>query len=281
MKERALVLGGGGPVGVAWEAGLLAGLLDEGVDVRRADYVQGTSAGSIVGSAVAMGVDLNLLAEAQRSAASVTPGASGPPDLTPLLAFMARMPPTGEPSLELRQEIGAYSLSSKTMSEDAFVDMIGKGLAPGAWPEHYVCTTVDAETGEFRLWRKEDGVELARAISSSCSVPGIFPSVTIKGRRWMDGGMRSSISIDQASGCRKVLAVAVIPAIARAWLMPRFEAEAGAVRTAGGEMLLIAPDDASTEAFGPNLMDGSRRPATMEAGRAQGRREAARLKGWW
>lgn len=281
MKDRALVLGGGGPVGVAWEAGLLAGLLDEGVDVRRADYVQGTSAGSIVGSAVAMGVDLNLLAEVQRSVASVTPGASGPPDLTPLLAFMQRMPPIGEPSIELRKEIGAFSLSSKTMSEDAFVAMIGGGLAPGAWPEKYACTTVDAETGEFHLWRKADGVELARAVSSSCSVPGIFPSVTIKGRRWMDGGMRSSISIDQAAGHRKVLAVAVIPAIARAWLMPRFEAEANAVRSAGGEMTLIAPDDASAEAFGPNLMDGSRRPAVMEAGRAQGRAEAARLKDWW
>jgi NTE family protein len=281
MKDRALVLGGGGPVGVAWEAGLLAGLLDGGVDVRSADYVQGTSAGSIVGSAVAMGVDLHMLAEVQRSIASVTPGSSGPPDLAPLLAFMQRMPPTGEPSLELRKEIGVFSLGAKTMSEDAFVAMLGAGLAPGPWPDKFACTTVDTETGEFRLWRKEDGVELSRAVSSSCSVPGIFPAVTINGRRWMDGGMRSSISIDRAAGHRRVLAVAVIPAMARAWLGPRFEAEADAVRKAGGEMTLIAPDDASSEAFGPNLMDGSRRPAVMEAGRAQGRREAARLKDWW
>ena len=129
--------------------------------MRRADYVQGTSAGSIVGSAVAMGVDLNLLAEVQRSVASVTPGASGPPDLTPLLAFMQRMPPIGEPSIELRKEIGAFSLSSKTMSEDAFVAMIGGGLAPGAWPEKYACTTVDAETGEFRY--ANELVEFIRA----------------------------------------------------------------------------------------------------------------------
>jgi NTE family protein len=109
-------------------------------------------------------------------------------------------------------------------------------------------------------------------------VPGIFPAVTIGGRRWMDGGMRSSLNVDQAVGYQRVLAIAVIPAVARKRLTERFEAEAAPVRAAGGEMMLLAPDDASAEAFGPNLMDASRRPAAMEAGRAQGRKEAASLK---
>lgn len=282
MKDRALVLGGGGPVGVAWEAGLLAGLADAGVDVRRADYVQGTSAGSIVGSAVAMGVDMNLLAEVQRNVSQPVAGpGGGPPDLSKLMPLMMRFPPVGEPSLELRKELGVLSVSSQTMSEEAFVAMLGAGLAPGDWPGKFACTAVDTETGDFHVWRKADGVALARAVSSSCSVPGIFPPVTINGRRWMDGGMRSSVSIDLAAGYTRVLTVAVIPAMARAWLGPRFEAEARAVREAGGEMMLIAPDDASSEVFGPNLMDGSRRPACMEAGRAQGRREAEVLKAWW
>lgn len=282
MKERALVLGGGGPVGVAWEAGLVAGLLDEGVDVRRADFVLGTSAGSIVGSAVAAGVDLNLIAEAQRNVSQPATGAGGgPPDLSKLMAFMMRFPPTGEPSIELRQELGQFSLSAQTASEEQFVAMLGGGLAPGGWPETFACTAVDTASGEFHVWRKADGIELARGVSSSCSVPGIFPAVTIKGRRWMDGGMRSSINIDVAAGYRRVLAVAVIPAMARAWLAPRFEAEAESVRAEGGEMHLIAPDDAASEAFGTNLMDGSRRPAVMEAGRAQGRKEAAKVKAFW
>jgi NTE family protein len=281
MIDRALVLGGGGPVGVAWEAGLLAGLADEGVDVRRADFVLGTSAGSIVGSAVAAGVDLSLMAEKQATIGPVPGAPATPPDLSKLMGFMMRFPPTGEPSVELRKEIGQFSLGAATPTEEQFIALIGAGLAGGEWPERFGCTAVDTETGEFRVWRKADGVELARGVASSCSVPGIYPPVSIKGRRWMDGGMRSSISIDQAAGARRVLAVAVIPAIARAWLMPRFEAEAAAVRVAGGEMQLIAPDDASAEAFGPNLMDAARRPACMEAGRAQGRSEAARLKAFW
>ncbi|MFQ5382705.1 MAG: patatin-like phospholipase family protein, partial [Dehalococcoidia bacterium] len=37
MPRRALVLGGGGPVGIAWEAGLVAGLSEAGVEVADAD----------------------------------------------------------------------------------------------------------------------------------------------------------------------------------------------------------------------------------------------------
>ena len=46
--ERALVLAGGGATGIAWEAGIILGLRDEGVDVRDADTMIGTSAGSMV-----------------------------------------------------------------------------------------------------------------------------------------------------------------------------------------------------------------------------------------
>ena len=55
MDTRALVLGGGGPVGIAWEKGLLAGLAAEGVDVEAADHILGTSAGSVVGAELASG----------------------------------------------------------------------------------------------------------------------------------------------------------------------------------------------------------------------------------
>ena len=32
MRRRAVVLGGGGPVGVAWQTGLIAGLAQAGID---------------------------------------------------------------------------------------------------------------------------------------------------------------------------------------------------------------------------------------------------------
>jgi NTE family protein len=52
-RTRALVLGGGGVAGVAWELGILLGLHDTGVDVRGADVIIGTSAGSVVGAQIA------------------------------------------------------------------------------------------------------------------------------------------------------------------------------------------------------------------------------------
>ena len=42
--RRALVLGGGGITGIAWQIGLLKGLTDAGVDLSAADTVIGTSA---------------------------------------------------------------------------------------------------------------------------------------------------------------------------------------------------------------------------------------------
>jgi len=65
MSSRALVLGGGGVTGIAWEIGLLAGLAASGIDLTKATAVIGTSAGAFVGAAVASGYDLEVLAVAQ------------------------------------------------------------------------------------------------------------------------------------------------------------------------------------------------------------------------
>src|SRR6185437_101399 len=65
MVDRALVMGGGGIVGIAWETGILKGLLGGGVDPSAADLVIGTSAGATVGAQVAAGADFGDLLAAQ------------------------------------------------------------------------------------------------------------------------------------------------------------------------------------------------------------------------
>jgi NTE family protein len=47
-----LGLGGGSVVGIAWETGVVAGLLDGGVDLHRPEAIVGTSAGRIIGTRV-------------------------------------------------------------------------------------------------------------------------------------------------------------------------------------------------------------------------------------
>ena len=54
-----LVLGAGGIVGQAYHAGVLAALeVDLGWDARTADVIVGTSAGSVMGTALRMGLSL-------------------------------------------------------------------------------------------------------------------------------------------------------------------------------------------------------------------------------
>ena len=65
MASRALVLGGGGITGAAWEVGLIAGLAARGVDLTAADLVLGTSAGALAGAQVTSGRPLAELYQDQ------------------------------------------------------------------------------------------------------------------------------------------------------------------------------------------------------------------------
>jgi NTE family protein len=293
-KQRALVLGGGGPVGIAWEAGLAAGLYDGGIDVTRADFFLGTSAGSFVGAQLAGGRDPASLARAQievgraQSALARDPDRPKPPvpDLAPLLRFWAEMPVDAEPSAEILQRIGAFALGAQTISAADFLKTFGS-LAEGTreWPERFACTAVDAESGAFKVWTAADGIPLARGVASSCAVPGVYPPIEIGGRRWMDGGMRSSTSADLAAGHERVLIVAVVAGPSAdprlALLNARLERERATIAGAGGRSEVLTPDEACLRAFGPNLLNAARRAEIAEAGWAQGRREALRLAAFW
>lgn len=60
----ALVLSGGGPLAVAWECGLAAGLARGGLVLGSVDFILGTSAGAIVGAQLAAGCDPDAMANA-------------------------------------------------------------------------------------------------------------------------------------------------------------------------------------------------------------------------
>ena len=291
MGDRALVLGGGGPIGIAWEVGLAAGLAEGGVRLADASRIIGTSAGSFAGAALASGRPAEALVraqveqgmrakEARRKAAPTE--RTAPPDLGPLLRFMARRPADGTPPAELLAEIGAFALGAKTISEEAFVASFGSISSPGEkWPAGFACTAVDAVDGSFHLWDESSGVELGRAIGSSCSVPGVYPPITIHGRRYIDGGMRSGTNSDLAKGYARVLVVAVVGNLATEAMKAGIQREIDVLTASGSKVDLILPDANCREAFGPNLMDASRRGDVALAGVVQGRAEAARLKAFW
>jgi NTE family protein len=116
-------------------------------------------------------------------------------------------------------------------------------------------------------------------------VPGIFPPITIRGRRYIDGGMRSATNADVAKGYDAVLVVAVTVRIPDPTLAERFrkplENELKILRESGARVELITPDDTSLDAFGINLMDRTHRAAAAKAGLSQGRANAAKLRSFW
>lgn len=285
MKDRALMLGGGGPMGIAWEIGVAAGLAEAGVDVGEADFIVGTSAGSVVGSQLARGVSARELADAHLDFAKLVktdPSRLGPPpNLLPLTAFVMRFPLDAPPSIELRKEIGAFALAAQTPPEQHFITQMAGLVAGDQWPERFACTAVDAESGAFHMWTAKDGIDLLRGVTSSCAVPGVYPPITINGRRWMDGGMRSGVNLDTVPGFRRVLAMAVVPERAIPTYLPKIEREAQVIRDAGGAVEVIRPDARSMAVMGVNLMDGSKREEMVAAGLAQGRDEAKRLRRFW
>ena len=294
--SRALVLGGGGPVGIAWESGVISGLARAGVDLARADFILGTSAGSFVGARLALGADPKtlvdpILAETPqaRSAESPSSLAKAPPDLTRLMKLMAETYSGVRDPVAVRRDIGAFALAADTPDEATFIASFGRSFASlpdDAWPERgYACTAVDAQTGEFQLWTADSGVGLVRAVASSCSVPGVYPPVTLKGRRYVDGGMRSSTSADLAKGHDLVVVIQVRTGgaagpMAEAYAR-RFDEETQVLKDAGAKVLVIAPDAASQVAMGVNLMDPRKRADAARAGLAQGEAEAAALAGVW
>ena len=292
---RALVLGGGGPVGIAWESGLVAGLAQGGVDLGQADFTLGTSAGSFVGARLALGADAKTFADAiiadripgeERRPAG---GGGPPPDLSRLIELMGEAQGGIRNPAEVRQEIGAFALAAPTMGEEAFIETFGKSFASlpvDAWPERgFACTAVDAQTGAFQLWTQASGVGVVRAVASSCSVPGVYPPVTLNGRRYIDGGMRSSTNADMAAGHELVLVVAVRLGAAGGALgeriTARFNEEVESLKDGGATVVTISPDEASVAAFGLNLMDFRRRPDAARAGLAQGLAYAADVRPYW
>jgi len=298
MTTRALVLSGGGPVGIAWESGLIGGLAAGGVDLSKADFTMGTSAGAFVGSLLARGTTparlaapflaMDEAAPPPLPASEAKPAASAPPNTSEMWLRMERARNAGKSPQEVRADIGAFALEAETASEEAFIKSFGRAfseLPEDFWPAaNYACTAVDALTGEFKLWTKDSGVGMAKAVASSCSVPGIFPPVTLDGRRYIDGGMRSGGNADYATGFDRVLLVAIRVAMEGPMAertKRNLDAELKVLTDAGAQVEVLYPDADSITAFGPNLMDARRRPSAARAGYAQGQAQAGGLSSFW
>ncbi|MGH3715058.1 MAG: patatin-like phospholipase family protein, partial [Micromonosporaceae bacterium] len=147
---RALVLGGGGLAGAAWQLGLVAGLADHGVQLRTADVVIGTSGGATTAVQLTGPEPTEHLFTAQLSTARSGPAPSGPAPsglargrgAEPASTAM-RLPAdfdvaawkagSGDPAVRAR--VGALALRAETPDEAYRLGLIADRLPGTAWPE--------------------------------------------------------------------------------------------------------------------------------------------------
>ncbi len=278
--RTGLVLGGGGLTGIGWMIGLLKGLRDEGVDLTTADTVIGTSAGSVVGAQICSDEDLDDLYAEQLTPADAELGAEfGRATMMRLFGLMMA-PGSGR---KRRARVGRAAKRAHPGSADERLRIIEARLRHPdgslvGWPDRDLrITAVDADDGSFHVFDRDGHVDLVHAIAASCAVPLVWPPVEIAGRHYVDGGMRSPVNADLATGCDVVLAVTPLPqAIHKYHSVPEQLRRTGARRTAW-----IAPDRAALEAIGRNVLDPAKRIGAATAGRIQGVRVAPRVAAGW
>ena len=132
-------------------------------------------------------------------------------------------------------------------------------------------TAVDCVSGELVVFDASSGVSLVEAVASSSAVPGIWPPVTIGGRRYMDGGVRSSDNADLAAGFARITVISPLGLESPLPTPLPLRDVLASLKDGGATVTLLSPDAASVAAIGTNALDPATRLPAATAGRAQGR----------
>jgi NTE family protein len=300
----ALVLGGGGAAGQAWQIGVIAGLAEAGLDLTEAaDLVIGTSSGSTTAAHVRSGIPAaELLASVlSRSAQPAGRNREQSPSL-PMGTVFERMRAVGAAATsaaDLRRAMGAFGLESDATLGPAAVAqrraMVAARLPRPQWPDRpMIVVAVNAHTGELAAFDRDWGVDLVDAVTASTALPGVSPTHSVNGTHYINGGVRSADNADLAAGFANVVVLAPFGGRDQAPPQPdadpagQFEglrrfpgadlaSQVEALREQGSHVEVITPDADSRTAMSTNQMDPATRIPAARAGFAQGKQEAARV----
>ncbi|PKH41380.1 NTE family protein [Nocardioides alpinus] len=273
--RTALVLGGGGITGIAWELGILAGAARAGVDLTDADVMVGTSAGSVVGAQVTNDVPLEDLYAAQLEPPDAELGGRLSRIAALKLAPPYLLPGSGRDKLA---RVGKVAMASHAPGSVDREGVIRSRLPVHGWPERDLrVTAVDTQSGEFTVFTSGSGVDLVAAVAASCAVPTVWPPVEIDGRFYMDGGMRSTANVDVARDVDRVVVLAPLPRS----LSKKTSIRAQLEKVGAREWSVITPDAEALAAFGKNLLDPAKRKGAAEAGLRQSEGLVDELRHVW
>ncbi|MGH3578980.1 MAG: patatin-like phospholipase family protein [Mycobacterium sp.] len=298
VHNIALVLGGGGAAGHAWLIGIIAGLAEAGLDMTEAaDLVIGTSSGATAAAQVRSGIPAaELLASVLSPPVQPVGQNREPPPSLPMATVFERMRAIGAAATsaaDLLRAMGAFGLESDAILGPAAAEqrraMVAARLPRPEWSDRpMIVAAVDAHTGELAVFDRDSGVDLVDAVTASSALPGMVPTHSINGARYINGGVRSGENADLASGYAHVVVLSPFggrdqtPPVAGQFEGLRREPEWGtdlasqveALRKQGSHVEVITPDAVSRAAMGTNLMDPATRIPAAGAGFAQGKQQA-------
>ena len=294
--ERALVLGGGGSAGNAWEIGVIAGLFDAGLDVTEADLIIGTSAGATAAAQITSGIQpTELLADILAAAPQPPTGPVGSDrrraPIGPAANHMDRTSAiirAAEDAADMRRRMGAAALETDEASHSSVQTrwraVVSARLPSQLWPQRrMLIPAVDAHTGEPVVFDRHSGVDLVDAVAASTANGFGVPPYSIGGNRYINGGYRRNENADLAARYARVLVLSPFGGRSRhplEWGMD-LAAQVDELRARGSKVETLFPDRDSEQMFGANAMDLSLRPPAARAGYNQGRAVAEQLTEFW
>lgn len=233
-----LVLAAGGSAGVAFHGGVLAALAEvTGWDPRGAELVVGTSAGSVTGALLRLGLSGPDLAAVSEDRPLSTDGAA-------LVAAGGPRRPRGELRSLLRRGLGDAVADPKAVlaglsrpGSRPIAAVVAAGLPVGWVPTDGLSSGIDAMAAgrwpQAATWmcalRLSDGhrtvfgrppetgetaaatATLGQAVGASCAIPGWYRPVTVGGERYVDGGVWSIANLDLVAGAGLDLVVVSAP----------------------------------------------------------------------
>jgi NTE family protein len=295
----ALVLGGGGAAGNAWEIGIIAGLAESGLDMAEAaDVVIGTSSGATAAAQLRSGVPLVEVFASVLSppVQPVRANRERPPALPRDTVFerMRTISASATSAIDLQRAMGAFGLECDSIlgpTAGQHRAVVAARLPRHEWPARpIIVVAVNAHTGELVTFDRDSGVDLVDAVTAGTALPGSSPTININGTHYINGGVRSAENADLASGYADV--VVLSPFGGRSATLPEgqfeglrrpsnwgmdLESQAEGLRKQGSRVEVITPDADSQAAMGTNQMDPATRIPSARAGFVQGKQEATRV----
>ncbi len=224
-RKKALVLGGGGILGAAFEIGVLAALEErygQGITARAFDLYLGTSAGSFVAALVGQGVPPRRLYDAfvERDPHLVV----HPDDV-----YRVDWRRLAHGSLGFARAVGGEILGSLVrLRLPPLLDLFARGLArlPAGFLsieglDRYLCRVfeqqgllnsfqglhkpilipaLDLDAGEHRVFGEHPAEDptICQAVTASSAIPHLFGPVRIGTRHYVDGAVGGAAHLDVA-----------------------------------------------------------------------------------